>query len=54
MTQLRRLTQLHQAQESHLERGEELTVELLVPRSRREALALALKELFQGRGRVWS
>lgn len=54
MTQVRRLAQQHDAHESHLERGEELGLDLLVPLSRRASLHEALIQLFQGRGKVWS
>lgn len=54
MTQVRRLAQQHDACESHLERGEELGLDLLVPLSRKHSLLEALIQLFQGRGKVWS
>jgi len=54
MTQVRRLASQAEARECRLERGEDLLLELAVPRSRRAALELGLRELFQGKGELWT
>jgi uncharacterized YigZ family protein len=53
MTQVKRLAQLHDATEGPLTRGLDLELLLRPPAGRAEALATALRSLFQGKGEVW-
>ncbi|MFA7330992.1 MAG: YigZ family protein [Candidatus Delongbacteria bacterium] len=53
MTQVRRLTALHGAVETRLQRTHELCLDLQVPASRLAELEQALGRLFQGKGDVW-